>query len=415
MKEEVKNRLLTKLANASITKEEYRLLEIEALDDDFLFEAIQGYVQSDGKHEITDLQNKILVKAKDSSTPKAKTRSLWRYTSAAAAFLILISLGIWTYNFSSSSSSNSNETFVEQNTAKDHVNTQPKKSTTKAFKEVKRENPKTSEYTTPEFDEISESEDIDVVEKEEETEIQVQATSQYDEEGAFDVVVNEVKDRSLEEEMATIDDNLKEKNRAIPPVNSGAVADMDQMQSDEVKSKPMGSKAKPLAKKTQKTNSHKVFFKDEDGVSIQGEIINANTGQIIKVKSNNDGIQLLNKEQEFIFYNPEKGIQDKTIYKDQKEVQLTSFSWKRNSIYFPKAGWNKFYRMIDKHRSDAPSKGKVNLMIHINQEGNIELIEVQNSTTSELEEFTKSIISSQKDWIVLPNKSSFQFPLQIIW
>lgn len=420
MKEEVKNRLLIKLANGTITKEEYHLLEIEALDDDFLFEAIQGYVQSEENHQITDIQEKISASSNiaHSSQAKTKIRPLWRYTSAAAVFLLLLTLGIWTFNFSSSNSK-SNETYVEQKTKVNDGNQQPQKSITKPIEEVKPENPKTSEYRTPAFDEISESEEPSYAEKEEEaeTEIQVQATSQYDEEGAYDVVIGEKEVQRIPKETASVEEDLQSQKKSKSSiVHSKAVANTDEIDEKSIsKNKGILTKRMSSPQKTQKVSTRTVFFKDEDGVPIVGDLIDPNTGKIIHLTSNNSGISLPNKDLDYILYNPAKGKQETTIYKDQNQVQLTSFSWKNNSIYFPKVGWNTFYQTIDKHRGDAPSEGKINLMIHINKVGNIELIEVSNKVSEELSEFTKAVMSYHKEWIVLPNNSSFQFPLQIIW
>lgn len=95
-KEKYKNELLKKYLSKNIADEERHELEKLALDDSFLFEAMQGYSEIGGTHDIdvSDLRQKVL-----SVPTKKKSRSLLPYAIAASLALV-IGMFFWNNDFS---------------------------------------------------------------------------------------------------------------------------------------------------------------------------------------------------------------------------------------------------------------------------------------------------------------------------
>ncbi len=90
MTEVDKNTALKKLIDRSISREEYRALELAALDDPFLFDAIEGYVLSDGDHSqaVDNVNRKVNTSIKKRSK---SSRLIYLVTGlAAACFLGII-------------------------------------------------------------------------------------------------------------------------------------------------------------------------------------------------------------------------------------------------------------------------------------------------------------------------------------
>jgi hypothetical protein len=89
MTQEDKNRLLKKLIDKSISAAEYRALELAALDDVFLFDAIEGYVLTDDVHhsQIEEVHSKINESLVQRKKP---TNIILLLTSIAAACLLIL-------------------------------------------------------------------------------------------------------------------------------------------------------------------------------------------------------------------------------------------------------------------------------------------------------------------------------------
>lgn len=94
MTQEDKNRLLKKLIDKSISAAEYRALELAALDDVFLFDAIEGFVLSEDAHQ--SQIDKVNAKINDSLVQKKRpTNIILLLTSIAAACLLILYFVNW--------------------------------------------------------------------------------------------------------------------------------------------------------------------------------------------------------------------------------------------------------------------------------------------------------------------------------
>ena len=91
--EKYKKILLDKFFQKNLSKDERHELEKLALDDPFLFEAMQGFTEVEGDHH-TDLKR---IKSKKLGVKEKKKRSLIPY-GIAASLLVLVSLSVWTLN-----------------------------------------------------------------------------------------------------------------------------------------------------------------------------------------------------------------------------------------------------------------------------------------------------------------------------
>ncbi len=109
MTELEKNILLKKLINHTISKEEYRQLEIVALNDVFLFDALEGYAF----REEENLENIVSINNKISEHLKPKRNKLFYLLSGVAAASIIIIASFFVMQ-----NSESNTTFAK--ISKDH-------------------------------------------------------------------------------------------------------------------------------------------------------------------------------------------------------------------------------------------------------------------------------------------------------
>jgi hypothetical protein len=96
MKEKEKNDLLAKLIDGSISHADYRRLEVAALDDPFLFDALEGYVvnmpidKRQIEHVLTRVNDDIIKKDKENIFSTFNTRKLYLIMGSIAASLALL-------------------------------------------------------------------------------------------------------------------------------------------------------------------------------------------------------------------------------------------------------------------------------------------------------------------------------------
>lgn len=107
--EKQKKILLDKFINKNLTKEERHELEKLALDDPFLFEAIQGFTEVEGHHQ----ERLYSLKSRLKSIDKKRRKSLIPY-GIAASILLLVSLSVWSLQSKSKSGSSIAANEVEQ-------------------------------------------------------------------------------------------------------------------------------------------------------------------------------------------------------------------------------------------------------------------------------------------------------------
>ena len=96
------NRLLSQYIDGTISEEDRFELEKHALDDPFLFEALEGLQNKDGNNvdAIHDLKSKV-----DQHPDKKRTRSIPLFNYGIAASLILLmGVGLWMFNTSNTAS-----------------------------------------------------------------------------------------------------------------------------------------------------------------------------------------------------------------------------------------------------------------------------------------------------------------------
>jgi len=109
--EKYKKILLEKFFQKNLGKEERHELEKLALDDPFLFEALQGFTEVEGDHQ-SDLKR---IKSKKLEVKDKKKRRLIPF-GIAASLLLLVSISVWTLG--SKSDMAANKTFAEAKESK---------------------------------------------------------------------------------------------------------------------------------------------------------------------------------------------------------------------------------------------------------------------------------------------------------
>ena len=90
--EQYKKELLKKLANQTISKSEYRQLELAALDDPFLFDALEGYYTA---HKENSLQNLNAIDERIDTRLKKETKKypfLWMIAASITLFVIAVGI-----------------------------------------------------------------------------------------------------------------------------------------------------------------------------------------------------------------------------------------------------------------------------------------------------------------------------------
>ena len=94
-KEKYKKELLDKFLAKNISADERHELEKFALDDPFLFEALNGFAQAKGEHhaDINELRARLFT-----SSAKKKRRSIVPY-GIAASLLVVLGLSLWLTDF----------------------------------------------------------------------------------------------------------------------------------------------------------------------------------------------------------------------------------------------------------------------------------------------------------------------------
>jgi len=103
MNQQDKNRLLDAYQKGTISSEDKRLLELAALEDTFLFQALEG--SHDGNISVDTIREQLHKKVK-----KEHRRTLW--VPAVAATLLLVSALMW-WNNSSDNMIDSNQQIVQ--------------------------------------------------------------------------------------------------------------------------------------------------------------------------------------------------------------------------------------------------------------------------------------------------------------
>lgn len=97
MTEDKKSILLKKLIGDKITKDELRLLELEALEDGFLFDTIEGYYQDkkDRSKELEDIETRISKRINQ----KERKKRIWLPYAVAASLLLMSTVTFWDQMF----------------------------------------------------------------------------------------------------------------------------------------------------------------------------------------------------------------------------------------------------------------------------------------------------------------------------
>ena len=123
MNQEEKRNLFESWQKGTISESDLKRLEVEALEDDFLFEAMEGYAtnQPNDSSRLLSLERKL----KDRVRP-AKTRRIWLVPAAAATIVAVLAAVFLLGNETDVSKSNESELYSEVlNKAEDKNEDQP--------------------------------------------------------------------------------------------------------------------------------------------------------------------------------------------------------------------------------------------------------------------------------------------------
>jgi len=99
------NRLLSQYMDGTISSEDRFVLEKRALDDPFLFEALEGY---QGKHKVSgETIRELKTKVTNASKKNERRISLFRY-GIAASVILMLGIGLWSLDLGN----NTNDTIA---------------------------------------------------------------------------------------------------------------------------------------------------------------------------------------------------------------------------------------------------------------------------------------------------------------